>query len=157
MQCPRCKSEDPVKLTMVHAAGLSNVKARSRGHAWALGDGGLLLGFGNSEAIGTSQSKLSKIAEPPHKKRYRYVIGAWLIGLVMAGPIIDAFNAYAVNPDAVLRHDFLTFAYISLAVVALIVAAFWSFNRTVFPRRHEIWNRSFMCPRCGEIFQLPVG
>ena len=153
MQCPKCKSEDVVKLSLVHAAGLSDIQFHSRGHAWALGDGGLLLGFGSSKAIGTSQTRLSKLAEPPSKKRYRYLILAWLIGLVMAGPLIDAFNAYAVNPEAALRAEFQIFAYVFSALVALVIAILWRFNRSIFPRRREIWNRSFMCRRCGAIFQ----
>lgn len=154
MQCPKCKSEDAVKLSLVYAAGLSDVKTRSRGHGLALGDGGLLLGFGSSKAAGTSQTQLSKLASPPHKKRYRHVILAWLIGLLMAGPLVDVFTASAANPDAVLRHDFQIFAYISTAIVALILVALWSFNRTIFPRKRDIWNRSFMCRRCGQFFQL---
>lgn len=157
MQCPKCNSEDAVKLSLVHAAGLSDVKTRSRGLGIALSDGGLLLGFGRSRAAGTSQTQLSKLAAPPHKKRYRHVILAWLIGLLMAGPLIDVFTASAANPDAMLRHDFQIFAYISTAIVALVLVALWSFNRTIFPRRRDLWNRSFMCRRCGEIFQAPPG
>ncbi len=156
MQCPKCKSDDAVKLSVVHAAGLSDIQTRSRSHGWALGDGGLLLGFGNSTSSGTTQTQLSKLAAPPHKKRCRHVILAWLIGLVMAGPLIDAFNAYAVNPDATLRGQLQTFAYIFSALVALVLAALWSFNHLIVPRRRDLWNRSFMCRRCGEIFQQSV-
>ena len=156
MQCPKCKSDDAVKLSLVHAAGLSDIQTRSRGHGWALGDGGLVLGFGNSTGSGNTQTKLSKLAAPPHKKRYRHVILAWLIGLVMAGPLIDAFNAYAANPDAALRREFQIFAYIFSALLVFILAALWSFNHLVLPGRREFWNRSFMCRRCGEIFQQSV-
>lgn len=154
MQCPKCNSEDAVKLSLVHAAGLSDVKTRSRGHGLALGIGGLLLGFGSSKAAGTSQTQLSKLAAPPRKKRYRHVILAWLIALLMAGPLIAVFTASAANPDAVLRHDFQIFAYISTAIVAFILIGLWSFNRAIFPRKCDLWNRSFMCRRCGQIFQL---
>lgn len=153
MQCPKCKSEDAVKLSVVHAAGLSDIQTRSRGHGWALGDGGLLVGFGSSKGTGTSQTALSKLAAPPQRKRYRYVILAWLIGLVMAGPLIDAFNAYAVNPDAAIRSEFQIFAYLSSALVAFVLAALCSFNHLIVPRRRELWSRSFMCHRCGQIFQ----
>jgi hypothetical protein len=154
MQCPKCKSDDAVKLSLVHAAGFSDLKTRSSGHAWALGDGGLLLGFGTSKAPGTSQTQLSKLAAPPQKKRYRHVILAWFIGLLMAGPLIAVFTASAANPDPLIRHDFQIFAYISSASVAFVLAALWGFNRSIFPRRHEIWDRSFMCRDCGEIFQV---
>jgi hypothetical protein len=141
-----------VKLSLVHAAGLSDVETRSRGHLWALGDGGLLLGFGSSKGTGTSQTQLSKLAEPPRKKRYRHVILAWLIGLFMAGPLIDVFTASEKHPDTLLRHDFQTFAYIFSALVALVLVILWRFNHVIFPRRRDVWYRSFLCRRCGEIF-----
>jgi hypothetical protein len=152
MQCPKCKSEDAVKLSVVNASGLSDIQFHSRGHAWALGDGGLLLGFGSSKAIGTSQTHLSKLAAPPRKKRYRYLILAWLIGFFMAEPLIDVFTASARNPDALLRQDFQTFAYAFSALVVLSLAILWRFNHVIFPRRRDLWIRSFMCRRCGEIF-----
>jgi hypothetical protein len=157
MQCPKCKSEDAVKLSLVYAAGLSDVETRSRGHGWALGDGGLLLGFGSSKGTGTSQTQLSKLAAPPRKKKYRHVILAWLIGLLMAGPLIDVFVASSRNPEALLRRDFQIFAYIFSALVVLVLAILWRFNHVVFPRRLDVWNRSFMCQRCGEVFHPPPG
>ena len=153
MQCLKCNSEDAVKLSVVHAAGLSDIRTHVRGHGWAAGDSGLLLGFGSSKVIGTSQTKLSKLAAPPHKKRYRHVILAWFIGLFMAGPLIDVFTASSRNPDAFLRRDFEIFAYTFFIIAVFVLAILWNFNHLILPRRRELWNRSFMCRRCGEIFQ----
>ena len=153
MQCAKCNSEDVVTPSLVHAAGLSDVETRSRGPLWVFGDGGLLLGFGSTKAIGTSQTHLSKLAEPPPKKRYRHVILAWLIGLFRAGPLMDAFTASEKHSDTLLRQDFQTFAYVFSAVVVLGFVILWRSDHVTFPRRGKVWNRSFMCRCCGEMFQ----
>ncbi len=154
MQCPKCKSDDAIKLSLVHAAGLSEIQTSSRGHTLALGDAGLLLGSGHSTATGASQTLLSKVAAPPRKKPYWHVILAWLIGLAIGGSLILDLNVYTVNPDAHVRHQFHVFAYIFSFLVAFVLAVLWRYNRRILPRQRELWNRSFMCRRCGEIFQL---
>ncbi|TAM79751.1 MAG: hypothetical protein EPN47_18325 [Acidobacteria bacterium] len=153
MQCPKCKSEDAVKLSLVHAAGLSDVKTRSRGHGLALGDGGLLLGFGSSKAAGTSQTQLSKLAAPTHKKRYRHVIIAWFIGLAIGNWFILVINAPTARLDPHTLSQTHWFTYGFSALLVLILAVLWRFNHMVLPRRCELWNNSFMCQHCGEIFQ----
>ncbi len=157
MQCPKCNSGDAVKLSLVHAAGLSDIQTSSRGHAWALGTDGLLLGFGSSKAIGTSQTALSKQAAPPLKKRYRYVILAWLIGLAIG----SWFILVIISPTTILESRAVSqmhwFAFVFSTVIALLLAVLWRFNHIILPRRRDCWNRSFMCCRCGEIFQLPSG
>jgi hypothetical protein len=156
MQCPRCKSEDAAKLSLIHAAGLADVQTRSRGHVWALGDGGLLLGFGRSKAIGTSQTQLSKLATPPGKKRYRHVILAWLFGLAIGTWLILVINAPNGALDPHILSEFHWFAYAFSAVIVLILAVLLRFNHMILPRRRELWNRSFVCRRCGDICQSPL-
>jgi hypothetical protein len=153
VQCPKCKSDDTIKLSLVHAAGLSDVETRSRGHAWAVGDGGLLLGFGSSRATGASQTQLSKLAAPPRKKRYRHVILAWLFGLAIGTWLILVISAPNGALDPRILSQFHWFAYAFSAAIVLILAVLWRFNHMILPRRRELWNRSFMCRRCGEIFQ----
>jgi hypothetical protein len=70
----------------------------------------------------------------------------------MAGPLIDVFVASSKNPDALLRHDFEMFAYIFSGLVTFILTILWAHNHVALPRRREVWNRSFMCQHCREIF-----
>jgi hypothetical protein len=155
MQCPNCKSDDTTKLSLVHAAGLSDVETRSRGHAWALGDIGPLFGFASSKAIGTSQTHLSKQAAPPIKKRYRHVILAWLLGLAIGTWLILVINAPTGALDPHILSQFHWLAYSFSAVNVFILAVLWRFNHMILPRRRDLWNRSFMCRRCGKVFQPP--
>jgi hypothetical protein len=153
MQCPNCKSEDLAKLSVVHSAGLSDINTRSRGRALAFGDNGLVLGVGNLRATGTSQTQLSKLAGPPRKKPYWYVVLAWLLGFVIAGSLLADLNTFKVGAHARLEQQFRWFACAYSCLAALVLAVLWRYNHRIFPRKHERWNRSFMCRRCGEISQ----
>jgi len=153
MQCPRCKSEDVIKLSLVNSEGLSDIDTRSRGYGLMLGDNGLALGFGKFKTTGTSQTRLSELASPPRKKHYFIVIFGWLLGLLILGWLLGYVTTITHAPEARFEQHFRRIAYglSSLAAVALVV--FWRYNHMVFPPRLRLWNRSFMCRRCGEIFQ----
>jgi hypothetical protein len=153
MQCPKCKSDDVVKLSVVHSTGLSDINASSRGHAMAIGDNGLVLGTGSFTTTGTSQTRLSKFAAPPRKKPYRYVLLAWLVGLAIGGSLLLDLNTFTVGADAHVRQEFHWFAYAFSFLAVLILAVLWRYNHLIFPRRLDLWNRSFMCRHCGQIFQ----
>ncbi len=153
MQCPKCTSEDAVKLSLIHSAGLADIRTTSRGHVIGLAGAGLLLAVDSFATKGTSQSQLSKLAAPPCKKRYRHVILAWLIGLAIGAWFILFINAPTSTHDP---HTFIQihwFVYIFSAAMLLVLTVLWRFNHMTFPRRRKLWNRSFMCRRCGEVFQ----
>ncbi len=153
MQCPNCKSEDLVKLSVVHSAGLSDINTRSRGRTLAFSDNGLVLGVGNFKGTGTSQTNLSKLAEPPCKKPYRHVIIAWLLGLVIGASLLTDLNTFTVRAKTHIEHQFQWFAYPYSCLAALVLEVLWRYNHRILPRRHQLWSHSFMCCRCGEIFQ----
>ncbi len=156
MQCPKCKSEDAVKLSVVHAAGLSDIQAHTRSHGWAVGDIGLLFGFASAKTTGASQTQLSQQAAPPRKKRYRYVILAWLIGLAIGSWFILVIDAPTANLDSHTLSQIHWFAFPFSAVILLMLTVLWRFNHIILPRRRDIWNRSFMCRCCGHIFQSGI-
>jgi len=84
MVCPNCSSTDLRKVSLVHAAGIHE----SRG--WFLG---LLLGGAEGALLGryrrTSQSRLSRLLNPPRKLPYLAPIVLWLIGFF----ILMSFDA----------------------------------------------------------------
>ncbi len=153
MQCPNCKSEDLIKLSLVNSGGLSDINTRSRGHGLALGDNGVAFGFSTFNTTGASQSRLSKLANRPHKKPYWVVLLGWFLGLLIVGWLLGYFTAISHAPEARFEQQFRWFTYIYSCFAALALGAFWRYNHRIFPRRLQLWNRSFMCGRCGKIFQ----
>ena len=153
MKCPKCKSNDVVKLSVIHSAGVSDVDARSQGRIVALGGSGLWFGLNTFKTTGTLQSRLSKLANPPHKKPYRMVFLGWFLGLLIIGWLLGYMTTVAHTPETRFDKQFRWFASGYSCLAALALAIFWRYNHRIFPRRYELWNRSFMCRRCGEIFQ----
>lgn len=154
IECPQCGSNEFTKLSLVYAQGFSDLKARSRGWGFMVGSAGADLGFGKFRTRGEIQTKLSQKVSPPRKLSYWKIVFWGLIGLL----VLDFTRGYA---DSFLRvggnfnHQLASFGYSYLGVVALsLCLAFWH-NLRVVPNRYRIWDRSFMCRRCGHILQLP--
>ncbi len=118
-----------------------------------LGDNGLALGFGNFKTTGISQTRLSKLANPPHKKSYWMVILGWILGLLVMGWLLGYATTITYAPEARFEQQFRWFAYGYSCLAAIALGIFWRYNHRIFPRRLQLWNRSFMCRHCGEIFQ----
>lgn len=151
MRCPKCNSEEYASLSVVYDAGLSDIRARTRGGGFAFGESAGTLSF-TARSRGTCQTRLSKLAAPPRKLRYRHVILWWILGLGILywlfGYLVwlhelSAIRALTTFPD-------FAHAYSGLAV--FVLAVLWWYNRRVRPQRYRRWERSFMCARCGKIF-----
>ena len=153
MQCPSCNSENLIKLPLVHSEGLSDIDTRSRGRALMLGDNGLALGFAKFKTTGTSQMRLSKLASPPRKKPYWIVLLGWFLGLLIVGWLLGYVTTITHATEARFEQQYRWFAYIYSTFAALALGVFWRYNHRILPRRLQLWNRSFTCRRCGEIFQ----
>ena len=153
MQCPECKSYDVFKLSVIHSGGLSDLNAKSQGRAVMLGDQGLTLGFDNLTTSGTLQTRLSKLANPPHKKSYTIVLLVWFLGLAAAGWLLGYLATLTHSPESLFHDRVRWFAYIYSCFAVFLLAVLWRYNHKIFPRRHAIWSRSLMCKRCGKVFQ----
>ena len=153
-QCPVCQSADLVKLSLVYAAGTSAINGRSRGRGLLFAGNGIGFGFSRTRSSGKIQTQLSRMASPPHKKRYRYVIVAWLLGFYLAlciaapwGPITPAHAAH-------LHQQFVFFSWMYCVFLVCALGVLWRYNHVAYPKRYREWDQSFMCRRCGKIEQL---
>lgn len=154
IECPQCGSNEFTKLSLVCAQGFSNLEARSRGWGLMFGNGGADLGFGKFRTKGEIQTRLSQKVSPPSKWSYWKILFWGLIGLLVLEFIlgyVDTFLRVSRNFDQQLTW----FGYGYLGVVAFILCLAVRHNFSVFPRHFHMWNRSFMCRRCGHVLQLP--
>ncbi|HUQ82291.1 MAG TPA: hypothetical protein VM076_14160 [Gemmatimonadaceae bacterium] len=106
----------------------------------AIHQGGLATG---ADDAARSRSALAKHAAPPVRKR----AGMWTLLLVTA-LLMEVATFTTGGPGAV-----------AVAGVAITAAVFsvWatSYNANTYPKLLELWERSFMCDRCGEVFSAP--
>jgi len=125
---------------LVHAAGIHE----SRG--WFLG---LLLGGGADGALlgrylGTSQSRLSRLLNPPRKLPYFGPIVLWLFGFF----ILMSFDAQGK----------LSWAMAVLSVVYVLLLPAYLLGSLIYnlffrPNKFKQWQEKFMCQRCGAIIE----
>lgn len=134
--CSRCQSDNVQKLSMAYESGISDVNTKTKG--FSLGGGGL--NFGGAKTKGTSQTALSKRTAPPRKYSY---VWPFIFGLLSAF-ITDVFLP---TPPFVTKIVFV-------GVVGGLLFRSISFNRNQWPSLYKIWSNSFICGKCGEIFEV---
>ncbi len=140
MQCPTCGSDNTQRLEVIYESGTQEIRTTSNtvGGGGGFGGGGAFGGGGVTSTRGTQQTASAKKAAPPAKKSY---VGAVLLSLI-AFPVV-------FNPSA-------TYFLIAGACAAL---AFWlgrrahEYNTNVWPGLKKIWLESWMCNKCGNIYQ----
>jgi predicted nucleic-acid-binding Zn-ribbon protein len=139
MQCPKCSSENTQRLELIFESGTQQIRTTSNtvGGGGGFGGGGFG-GGGVTTTSGTQQTESAKKAAPPAKKSY-------------AGAIILAVIAFPVifNPSAM---------YILVAAGCTALAVWlWrrasDYNTNVWPGLKKIWLESWMCNKCGNIYQ----
>ena len=141
-ECPACHSEHTNKLALSYEAGLSNVKTRTSGVGVGIGRGGIGLGIGGGKTKGTAQTHASQRAAPPPKKKFiKPLFIIFVITMVLS------FLFLSNKP----MQDVITIAWLG-ASAGWIGWAFY-FNIKLWPPLKSAWDQSFICNRCGNVFQ----
>ena len=152
MRCPKCNSDECTRLSLVYLNGISDIRTRSRGRGFDFGETAGAFSF-RSRGRGTFQTRLSKLAGPPQKLPYRHVIVWWGLGLVIIywlfGDLVSIHQLSAVRSVTL----FPQYAHAYSGVALLVLAFLGWYNHQVRPQRLRRWEISFMCDRCGNIFQ----
>jgi hypothetical protein len=97
---------------------------------------------------GTSQSRLSRMLNPPRKLPYVAPITLWLIGFF----ILMSFDARGKLP---WEMAILSVAYI-LALPAYLLGSL-CYNFVVRPRKVKNWERKFICQCCRAMIEDESG
>ena len=157
LECPNCQSDNIQAVSVAYHAGVTNINTRSKHSAHlgiGLAGGGLGVGVlsgGKTRTQGVSVSNLSQQLTPPSKMDadLKRIGCLGLLALVLA----IVWGAAAGNGTAMGI----------LLVAAIGGSSAWAFhayhkafeyNRDVLPGLLETWNRSWLCLRCGDVFEL---
>ncbi|MFZ5658815.1 MAG: hypothetical protein ACOY5C_03035 [Pseudomonadota bacterium] len=143
MKCPDCGSENTQALNLVYSSGLSNVNTKTRGVGVGIAGRGLGLGVGSAKTTGIQQTELSTLATPPKRIYYRNIILAtvvvFFVGILFFESAGDGLKTL--------------WMIACLAGGGLLFKSAYHYNNKVFPRKMGVWNRSFLCLRCGTQFE----
>jgi hypothetical protein len=156
IECPQCGSTEFTKLSLVYAQGFSNLEARSRGLGLVFGSGGPDIAFGRAKTKGQLQSKLSEAVSPPRKWSIWRVFFWGLVGF----PCVEfAFESLGGTLSlSGLWSNFstdvtwLVYGYLALMTLVLLLTLWHNYG--IFPARRRVWDRSFMCRRCGHVVEV---
>lgn len=149
IQCQGCGSESVQKLSVVYDGGLSDINAKEGGVGVGFGSGGLGIGFGSSKIKGSNQSRLSQKAAPPEKKKVIKHFAIWGIGLFIVPPVVVSVFGWDSSIAQVLT------VLLYLWVAGLHVYSDIRYNRRIYPGLFSRWDASFLCHKCGVMFQVP--
>lgn len=136
MQCPQCNSENTQRLRVVYEGGTSSIQTTSRSAGVGVGSG-FMSGGGVTKTSGVAQSGLAANASPPAKKPYgaMFAAAAFLTGAAFYSPTVVLMWPIAAIPVYVLWRRF-------------------QFNRDEWPRSFAAWDASWMCHKCGHMYEL---
>ena len=136
MVCISCGSDNTQRLQVIFEGGTQNINTESK--TAGVGIAGGRAGFGGAVTTtnGTSQSILAQKAAPPTKKRLVEIY--WILGALIS------FGSGS--------------SWIVIGLIILGVAGYSAFrklkyNSEEFPVFHQRWRDSWMCHKCGCIYQ----
>lgn len=191
-KCPLCSSRNAERLVLSWAKGKLRTKTKSHGvgvginNLYAMGFAfvglftpgapgslfyplfaSLLPLFYFSRSYGTSQTLLSRQAEPPYRFNALRYLG---ISLVSVG-FVAIFNH---NIIWAVEHGFLNshtnfhvppvetiriYGYLGLALIigicTAVMTAGLKYNANTWLKSEAVWQRMFMCRQCGGIYIVP--
>jgi hypothetical protein len=139
MVCSNCTSTDLRKVSLTHAAGVYESRGLFLGFLLGGMDGSF---FGWYR--GTSQSRLSRMLNPPRKLPYVAPTILWLIGFF----ILMSFDGRGKLSWVM---GMLSVAYLFVLPANLLASLFYNFF--VRPTKHQRWKEKLMCQRCGAMIE----
>jgi hypothetical protein len=156
LRCPKCNSTDLKKVSLAYEEGLYRTDARTRLSAALVGGNGPDLVVGRATTHATHQSALSKQLSPPAKWSYLKV-GSWsVLAFLSVGWLVFYANTVTTNATTVSSPPLIVFALIGGAVFVLLLLLAWRYNHSVYAKRFDEWDRSFLCQRCGAVSRQDI-
>jgi len=96
------------------------------------------------------QTDQSRKAAPPQKYSYFGVIVIWIIGTLLLLWLLGWLGLPVSGSDL----EGQVFKYGSLIFLAWLFYKTCVHNWKIYPSLKAKWDNSFMCLRCGEIFEI---
>lgn len=139
-KCGTCGATDIQKLSMVYETGTSTISTTTTGSTIGGGFGGGGLGGGGaktrSSTSGQQTTELARRAAPPQKK----LAFSWIAIGFFAGILVAALFGFPVM-------------ILFWGLCGYLAWRGFTHNAQVYPGQKGLWDRSWLCHRCGGVFQ----
>jgi hypothetical protein len=147
--CPQCGSQNTRRLSLIYLQGTADVA----GLAFFMGMKG---NYGLVPTYARKTSRLAQLAAPPLKKSWGGFAFLWFFGSLLLCFGVGVFVS-ATIPDI---GDQILFWSMYVGWPLMFLIGVWSrrraalhYNRNVWPILYEVWQRSYLCGRCGTVFE----
>lgn len=148
-KCPKCNSDNIVRFSVAYNNGTSNVSLQTKGSGVGIGTGGVGVGVGSASTTGTAMSNTAQIAAPPRQKS---VVGTFVRTIIIysiIGVILNLlFDTHKIRGELVIEDIIFFVLPTYLAVQA------YKYNKNVYPNLLYHWQHSWICNKCGHIFEI---
>jgi hypothetical protein len=153
LQCPNCRSKDLKKVSLAYQEGLQHVSTRTRLRGVVVGSDGPDVVVGRATTKGIQQTELSKELTPPMKWSYPKLFGWSVLMFLSVGWIVFYANTIMRNSSSVSSIPLAVYSLLSAGVFVVLFLIYWNHNHSTYPGQYALWNRSFICERCGAVSQ----
>ena len=155
--CPHCESDQTQKLSVIYESGTSVINTKSSHGAVGIADEGFVPIIGSSKTEGVQQTSLAANASPPPQKD-EFGLVAVIISIVLA-PVAGIIGLFLA---AIVTKNEIVVACVLFLVPPLVIL--WAsgkcfacrgnreWNRDVWPKLRDEWNRKWFCHKCGVMF-----
>jgi hypothetical protein len=144
MICPNCQSDNVTKFSVVYESGTSTINTRTTGgstsYNWT--NPSLSSSSSSSKTTGIQQTAAAEKCAPPKQKR--------VFGLVVFAIIVSLFSYEQFNNGNYGVFFILFFIVLGLGYLGY---SNYKFNEGEFPKIYQIWQKSWLCNKCGTTFQ----
>ncbi len=157
INCTKCESENVQRLSIIYSEGTSKINTSST--SVGMGSsmrGGLSSGMARTTTSGTQQSNLAVKARPPTMQNpFFFFMGALALGIIGGGFVGGFVGAQLFPSDDSSMGTYAFFAVLGTAgffgLKKAVVAYRW--NNNEWPKLKEAWEHSWMCMKCGSVFE----
>jgi hypothetical protein len=148
--CPSCGSDEWRAASLIYAEGLSVSMARTRGTAVGAGigvrTGQVSVGAAKyaSNTVGSSQTMLSRMAEPP--RRHTRPVVLWSVLTLLCGLVVLMRISASAFDGGTAFWALLTLIF------AIVLASALSTKDDTYAERMRAYDNQKMCTRCGKFY-----
>jgi len=153
LHCPNCNSTDLKKVSLAYQEGLSRLNANTRIRGVVVGSDGPDVVVGRATTKGTHQTEISKVLTPPKKWSSSKLIAWSMLVFLSLGWIVFYVNTVTKNSSSVSSAPLMIYSLLSAGVFVVLCLSYWKHNHSAYPAQYALWNRSFICERCGTVSQ----
>jgi len=144
LACPKCGTDNVRSVPLIYAEGTTRVEVAA---AYI----GTKDNYGVAPMFGSSQTLAARRLSPPARKSAEWVAG-WIV-IALAAFIVGAMFYWGRESYGLGGMLMVVGPIVGIMGAMATASNVREYNESVWEPAYEAWQRSFLCQRCGTIFE----